>query len=141
MKDLFNWFIHLFTWENFLAGLIPTVAFLKGFLGGYDDLLDCFIWLIIADYITGLLKAGKCHSLSSRIGKIGVIKKFLMILTIGICHKLDLAFNLTGALGVRTLILTLLIGEEIISLTENLDTLGFPIFKKIRDRLLQNKKI
>ncbi|SKA08628.1 toxin secretion/phage lysis holin [Cetobacterium ceti] len=141
MKEYIQWFTHLFTWENFLAGIIPVMTFLNGFLGGYDDLLDCFIWLVIADYITGLLKAGKCHSLSSRIGKIGIVKKFLMLLMIGICHKLDLAFNLNGALGVRTLMITLLIGEELISLAENLDTLGFPIFKKIRDRLLQNKKI
>lgn len=138
IKIIIEWIINIFSTDNLFVGSILAMSI--NFLGGYDNLLDALMWLIILDYISGIIKAMKLKELSSKIGKIGIIKKFLMFLMIGVCVKLDLAFNLNDQLSSRYLIICLLIGEEIISCSENLDKIGIPYFGKIRELLLQNKK-
>ena len=43
-------------------------------LGGLDQLLDVFLFLIIVDFITGWIKAIATKELSSRIGMLGIAK-------------------------------------------------------------------
>ena len=47
-------------------------------LGGLDQLLDVFLFLIIVDFITGWIKAIATKELSSRIGMLGIAKKVML---------------------------------------------------------------
>lgn len=46
-------------------------------LGGLDQLLDVFLFLIIVDFITGWIKAIATKELSSRIGMLGIANEGL----------------------------------------------------------------
>ncbi|MGH2123356.1 phage holin family protein, partial [Enterococcus faecalis] len=48
-------------------------------LGGLDQLLDVFLFLIIVDFITCWIKALATKELSSRIGMLGIAKKVTML--------------------------------------------------------------
>ena len=63
------------------------------FLGGFDILLQTLLIFIVIDYLTGLIKAGLEHKLSSKIGFKGIVKKIMMIILVGVAFQLDKTFN------------------------------------------------
>lgn len=108
------------------------------FLGGFDILLQTLLIFIVIDYLTGLIKAGIEHKLSSKIGFKGIVKKIMMIILVGVAFQLDKTFNTEQ---LRNMVVAFYIANEGLSILENSIKLGLPIPEKVKIILeeLRNK--
>ena len=98
-------------------------------LGGADTLLKVFITIIFLDIATGVIKSlyeGNCSSQKFRRGLYGKMAYFIAIILV---VQLD---QLTGNSGMfRSVLVTFLVCNEMISIIENLGILGVPFPKVI----------
>ena len=122
-------------------GVLAAFAFIGSFvanaLGGWDASMQVLVALMVADYITGVLVAAVWQrsnksatgALDSKAGFKGLLKKGVILLLVWIGVLLDAA---TGANYIRTAVVLFFIGNEGISLLENLGLMGvpFPAFMK-----------
>lgn len=114
-----------------LAALAAVGSWIANALGGWDASLQVLIALMVADYITGVLVAAVWHkssksssgTLNSVAGFKGILKKCMILLLVWIGVLLD---NATGANYIRTAVVLFFIGNEGISLLENLGLMGVP---------------
>ena len=88
-------------------------------LGGLDQLLDVFLFLIIVDFITGWIKAIATKELSSRIGMLGIAKKVTMLFVVAVAVRFYIA-------------------NEGLSFFENIATF-IPMPKKLKELFIQLK--
>ena len=117
--------------NGILAWLAVFGSFATNALGGLDASLQVLIALMVADYITGVLVAAVWHkssksssgTLNSVAGFKGILKKCAILLLVWIGVLLD---NATGANYIRTAVVLFFIGNEGISLLENLGLIGVP---------------
>ena len=117
--------------NGILAGFAVFGSFAANALGGWDASLQVLIALMVADYITGVLVAAVWHkssksssgTLNSVAGFKGILKKCAILLLVWIGVLLD---NATGANYIRTAVVLFFIGNEGISLLENLGLMGVP---------------
>lgn len=115
-------------------------------LGGWDSALRVLVAMMIADYITGVLVALIWHrsnktddgTLSSKAGFKGLCKKGVIILIVWLAVLLDDAM---GASYVRTAVILFFIGNEGLSLFENVGLMGmpYPAFLKKALQALRDK--
>jgi toxin secretion/phage lysis holin len=117
------------------GGIVTAVS---GFLGGMDGIMYALIAFISIDYITGVAVAVKQKKLSSEVGFWGLVRKVCIIALIGVSHFVDVYVMHTGDIF-RTAIALYYIGNEGISLLENIGNLGVPLPKKLIDALEQLK--
>lgn len=126
----------VFNWETFITG--GALATLVSALGGYDAMLKIVLIAMALDWITGLVKAVKLKSLTSRTGFNGVLRKGTMLMVIAFGTALDEAFNIQGeTINARSLLLMFYLGNEAISMLENVEALGVPVPNKLREILVQ----
>ena len=93
--------------------------------------MQVLVALMVADYLTGVLVAAVWHksnksssgTLNSVAGFKGILKKCMILLLVWIGVLLD---NATGANYIRTAVVLFFIGNEGISLLENLGLMGVP---------------
>ena len=121
--------------NGILAGLAVFGSFAANALGGWDASLQVLIALMVADYITGVLVAAVWHkSTKSQSGALdskacfkGLVKKGVILLLVWIGVLLDQAL---GAAYIRTAVILFFIGNEGLSLLENLGLMGvqYPAF-------------
>ena len=121
--------------NGILAGLAVFGSFAANALGGWDASLQVLIALMVADYITGVLVAAVWHkSTKSQSGALdskacfkGLVKKGVILLLVWIGVLLDQAL---GAAYIRTAVILFFIGNEGLSLLENLGLMGvqYPSF-------------
>lgn len=116
-------------------GVLAAFAFIGSFvanaLGGWDAGMALLVALMVADYITGVLVAAVWQrsnksatgALDSKAGFKGLLKKGVILLLVWIGVLLDAA---TGANYIRTAVVLFFIGNEGISLLENLGLMGVP---------------
>ena len=116
-------------------GVLAAFAFIGSFvanaLGGWDAAMQVLVALMVADYITGVLVAAVWQrsnksatgALDSKAGFKGLLKKGMILLLVWIGVLLDAA---TGANYIRTAVVLFFIGNEGISLLENLGLMGVP---------------
>ncbi len=102
---------------------------------------------MILDYISGLGKAWVTHTLSSRLGLIGILKKigYLLVVCVGMVVDWVLNSVLTGtgvtawsSCFVGLLVIVWLIINELLSIIENTAQMGVPIpgfLRKLVERL------
>ena len=117
--------------NGILAGLSVIGSFAANALGGWDASLQVLIALMVADYITGVLVAAVWHkssksssgTLNSVAGFKGILKKCAILLLVWIGVLLDQAL---GSAYARTAVVLFFIGNEGISLLENLGLMGVP---------------
>lgn len=117
--------------NGILAGLAVFGSFAANALGGWDASLQVLIALMVADYITGVLVAAVWHkssksssgTLNSVAGFKGILKKCAILALVWIGVLLD---NATGANYIRTAVVLFFVGNEGISLLENLGLMGVP---------------
>lgn len=117
--------------NGILAGFSVIGSFAANYLGGWDASLHVLIALMVADYITGVLVAAVWHkssksssgTLNSVAGFKGILKKCAILLLVWIGVLLD---NATGANYIRMAVILFFIGNEGISLLENLGLMGVP---------------
>ena len=119
-----------------LVGGIVTV--LSAFLGGLDGVIYTLIGFMSIDYITGVMSAAKSKRLSSEVGFWGLVKKVCMIALVGVANLVDVSVVGNGN-TLRTCVVLYLIGNEGLSLLENMTRLGVPFPKKLIDMLAQLK--
>lgn len=117
--------------NGILAGFSVIGSFAANSLGGWDASLQVLIALMVTDYITGVLVAAVWHkssksssgTLNSVAGFKGILKKCMILLLVWIGVLLD---NATGANYIRMAVILFFIGNEGISLLENLGLMGVP---------------
>lgn len=102
-------------------------------LGGFDTMLISLLVFMIIDYITGIIKAIIDKKLSSKIGYIGICKKFLILLVIVVSTILDRITGLNNS--IRYLVIGFYLANEGISILENVVEIGIPVPEKIKDIL------
>lgn len=117
------------------GGIITAIS---GFLGGMDGIMYALLAFITIDYITGVAVAVKQKKLSSEVGFWGLVRKVCIIALVGVAHFVDVYVMHTGDIF-RTAIALYYIGNEGVSLLENMGNLGVPLSKKLKDVLEQLK--
>ena len=106
-------------------------GWLGWFLGGCDGLLYALVLFVVVDYITGVMCAAVDHKLSSEVGFVGICRKVLIFLLVGIGHILDAQIIGTGSV-LRTAVIFCCLSNEGVSLVENAGHLGLPIPDKLK---------
>lgn len=114
-----------------LAAMATCGSFLSQVMGGWDAALQVLIALMVADYISGVMVAALWQrsnkseggGLDSKAGFRGICKKGVVLLVVWIAALLDMAI---GASYVRTAVVLFFVGNEGLSLLENLGLMGVP---------------
>ena len=122
----------IFNWLSVAIGLIGGC--LAKILGGYDMLLMTIVWLVILDYVTGILKAIYNKKLSSSIGYKGIVKKIMIFVVIALACAMQQMLGDT--IPLREVTITFFIANEGISLLENAAEI-VPIPERLKTILLQ----
>ncbi len=101
---------------------------LSSMYGGWTPALSVLLYLVIGDYVSGLIASViDGTGLSSRVGFKGIAKKVAIFFLVLVAHKLDVA------MGVRILMSVVVyfyVANELISVIENLGRIGVPIPKQ-----------
>lgn len=105
-------------------------------LGGLDQLLDVFLFLIIVDFITGWIKAIATKELSSRIGMLGIAKKVTMLFVVAVAVRVEKVVG--NNLPIREMVMIFYIANEGLSFFENIATF-IPMPKKLKELFIQLK--
>ena len=129
-----------------LCFFAATGSVIANALGGWDSALRVLVAMMVADYVTGVLVALIWHksnktddgTLSSKAGFKGLCKKGVIILIVWLAVLLDDAM---GANYVRTAVILFFIGNEGLSLFENVGLMGmpYPAFLKRALQALRDK--
>ena len=127
--------------KNVVLGVVAAVgSFVANALGGWDAAMQVLVALMAADYLTGVLvaavwkRSGKSESgaLDSRAGFKGLCKKGMVLLLVWLGVLLD---NAMGTAYIRMAVMLFFIGNEGLSLLENLGLMGVPYPEFLRRAL------
>ena len=121
-----------------IMALFSAIGAAFSFLvGGVDKLITALLIFVALDYLTGLIAAWKTATLDSKKGFDGIKRKVVMLLIVIMAHWID-----AGILGIstcRSMVIFAYLGNEGLSIIENLDRMGYgeyiPAF--IREKLAQ----
>jgi toxin secretion/phage lysis holin len=130
MKDILSWL-------QIVAAAVG--GFASWFFGENDGLITVLIVFIIADYVSGVLRAIVEKKVSSSIGGRGISKKVVIFILVGIAHMVDVEVLGAGDV-IRNTVIFFYLSNEGISILENAIALGLPIPKKLKSSLLQIKE-
>ena len=126
--------------ERYLTTITMLLSIFGGIvvrlLGGLDQLLDVFLFLIIVDFITGWIKAIATKELSSRIGMLGIAKKVTMLFVVAVAVRVEKVVG--NNLPIREMVLIFYIANEGLSFFENIATF-IPMPKKLKELFIQLK--
>ncbi len=134
-----------------LKALIPTqtqiewgvVASMLGttvsYVIGFDGAVIALLYLMLVDYITGLIAAvlNANMKLDSSKGFKGILKKFVIILLVSMSHVLDTTIGIDL---IQSLVVWFYLGNEGISVLENAANAGLPVPNKLKETLEQFKE-
>lgn len=112
-----------------VAGTVATYLW-----GGWDAVLMALAVLACLDYASGWAAAWVGRRLSSDVGRRGIAKKTGMFAIVALCNVIDQ----TGGLGepiLRTMAIWWYIGNESLSVIENLSEVGVPVPERLRQAL------
>ena len=126
--------------DAILTALAAVGAFVANALGGWDAVMKLLVAMMAADYLTGLAVAGvfkrsnksESGALDSRAGFAGLVRKCAILLLVYIAVLLD---NAIGTHYVRSAVALFFIGNEGLSLLENVGLMGVTYPKFMRDML------
>jgi toxin secretion/phage lysis holin len=125
------------TKEIAVKGIVGVITGVLMYASGWvSNIWWTLIILMGLDYLTGVIGAAVNRSLSSEVGWKGIVRKAgILILTV-VCMLVDYAIdNLSSGIGfsfplqgmVTILVCCWLIGNELLSILENLGKMGVPI--------------
>lgn len=121
--------------NDIISVILTTAVFL---LGGVDVALKSLFVVMIIDYITGVASAFYNKQISSKVGFKGILKKFSYLCVVALAVVID---NLTGQSGlVRSLVIYFFVGNDGISIIENLAEMNIKLPQKLIDALDQIKE-
>ena len=121
-----------------IMALFSAIGAAFSFLvGGVDKLITALLVFVVIDYVTGLIAAWKTAALDSKKGFEGIKRKVVMLLIVIMAHWIDA--SILGISTCRSMVIFAYLGNEGLSIIENLDRMGYgeyiPAF--IRDKLVQ----
>lgn len=127
--------------KAYIAFIASIGAAISGFLGGWDVPLQTLLVFVIVDLTTGMAVAAAFHnsrktengSADGRVFLKGVMKKLVMFGAVGISAFLDKLMN--TPMVCRTAMILFFIGNEGLSICENIGLMGVPIPKFLRKAL------
>lgn len=135
--------------QNTKNGILALLAIIGTFiaesLGGWDSAMITLVIIMVIDYVTGLSCALVWHKspktksgcADSSVGWKGLIKKGAMFLVVLIAVRLDTTLNLSGAARLATILF--FVGNEGISVVENLGIMGVPFPGFVKNSLAKLK--
>lgn len=131
--------------NTILAALAAAGSFIANQLGGWDASMKVLIALMALDYISGLLVAAVWHrsnksdtgALDSKASFKGLVRKCMILLLVWAAVLLD---GVLGASYVRTAVVLFFIGNEGLSLLENVGLMGVPYPAFLRRALEQMRQ-
>lgn len=130
--------------NKILESLKYVFIVIGGYVGFYLGRIDAFIYtllaFVIADYITGVLRAGVERKLSSSVGFKGIAKKIVIFIVVGIANLCDVNLIKGDGTMIRTAIIFFYIANEGLSILENTMAIGLPVPEKLREMLEQLKE-
>lgn len=99
--------------------------------GGWDSFLKALVMFMIVDYITGMVVALVFHKsqktknggASSEVGYKGIIKKLCTFLLVALSVRMD---EISGTHYIRNATIFFFLGNEGLSVIENLGLMGVP---------------
>ena len=114
-----------------LAAVAGIGSILAEAFGGWDSFLKALVMFMTVDYITGMAVALVFHKsqktasggASSEVGYKGIVKKICMLLLVGLAVRVD---TLSGTHYVRNATIFFFLGNEGLSVIENLVLMGVP---------------
>lgn len=117
----------MFKIEKLLIIILTSCAtFLTFLIGGWHLMLTVLVVVMALDYITGIIKAIVTRSLRSQIGFKGILRKGTIMLVIILANMLD-TLSGTGLPVFRTMVIFFYVGNECLSIIENLRIIGVPL--------------
>lgn len=126
--------------EAAFGGVVATVGtFIAAAMGGWDIAIQLLIYLMIADYVSGVLGAIKSKKVNSDIMFWGGIRKGIVLLVVFLAVQLDQFVGGDSPIF-RTLAIYFYAGREGLSLIENFGILGVPWPPAIQNMLEQLKQ-
>lgn len=107
-----------------IMGIFSAIGIAFSYLvGGIDKLLAALLVFIVIDYCTGLAAAWLTHAVDSNKGFRGVLRKIVILAVVVMAHWLDVAISAPETF--KTMIIFAYIGNEGISICENIDRMGY----------------
>lgn len=121
---------------------IGTMVYL---IGGTDDAIIGLFLFMLLDYITGIMKGIKNKNLNSKIASYGIIKKVAILIIVVMGNRLDCIFHLVDkTINCRFIVICFYLGNEGLSILENVTLMGVPVpakLKKILEQCRDENKI
>lgn len=123
-----------------LISLSAVGSSVAKYLGGMDEMLTVLLVFMLIDYVTGVAvalffhKSTKTESggASSKEGFKGIVRKMCILMLIGIAHCLDAVM---GVEYMRMLAILFFLGNEGLSILENMGLMGVPFPNFIKKAL------
>lgn len=107
-------------------------------LGGWNDTLIFLVIVMVIDYLCGVAKGIVTKTLSSNVGFIGIVRKFLMLSVIIIAVQIDRNLGYHEPIF-QTAVCWFFISNECLSIFENCVALGLPVPDELKNTLEQLK--
>lgn len=117
---------------KFFAAAFSSLCFYT--FGQFDTAIKAFIFLLVADFITGMWKAAKRKEISSWLSRRGWGKIMTYTIIIAVGHQMSKV-----GIPLRDLSIMWASATEAISLLENFQALGVYIPPFISEKLLKSK--
>lgn len=124
-----------------VALLGPFISYL---IGDWNMIIKILATLIAIDYVTGVMKGSKNKEIASDIGFNGILRKAAIFIVVILAHLMDVATNMADPVF-RTMVIYFYIGNEGISILENISYLGvdMPVFliERFKKMKKENDKV
>ena len=121
-----------------IMALFSAIGAAFSFLvGGVDKLITALLVFVVLDYVTGLIAAWKTATLDSKKGFDGIKRKVVMLLIVIMAHWIDV--SIFGVSTCRSMVIFAYLGNEGLSIIENLDRMGYGEFipRFMREKLVK----
>ena len=102
------------------SGGVATYMF-----GGWPSILQGLLYMVIADFISGIMAAGTEGKLRSSVGLVGIARKVFIFVIISIAHQVDVVLGDQNML--RDAAVYFYMANELLSIIENGGRLGVPM--------------
>ena len=122
-----------------IGSVAATLGTAFTYLCGWDKSIEVLLWLMLLDYISGVIAAyiNPNLALNSQKGFKGIMKKVMILVLVSLAHFVDSA---TGQVLAQSIVVWFFIGNEGLSIVENASKAGLPIPDKLKDTLEQLKE-
>lgn len=137
ISDVFNEILKINVGDIVYTTATGTLIF---FIGGVDNVFIGLLSFMLFDYVTGWIKACKLGNLDSRVARYGITKKALILIVVAMSNIVDIIMHTTTmSVNCRFVIICFYIGNEGLSILENVALMGVSVPNKLKKVLEQYK--